>query len=149
MLRGGRLARAKAVLAQLMQQAYCTRARVALLHLSGAGVALVLAPQRAGAHALQRLGALGGGGGTPLAAALAQADALLQRHEAGPRRLWLLTDGRCRQTPARPRHAEQIVLVDFEDARLPLGRGAELAAHWGATHWPVRATAPPRRAAAE
>ncbi|GMV75339.1 MAG: hypothetical protein AMXMBFR78_22890 [Rubrivivax sp.] len=151
MLRAGRLAQAKGVLAELMKQAYRRRDRVALVHIQGGRAQLVLPPQRASALPQDALAPLAGGGGTPLAAALALADALLQRHAQGLRPLWLLSDGRSRETPPRPRAAGPFVLIDFEDldgARVPLGRGAELAALWGAAHWSAQAFWAPQEGAA-
>ena len=131
MLRQARLSQAKGVLAQLMQQAYRWRDRVALVGFSGQGSQLLIRPRRARPDASDWLAPLGGGGGTPLGAALQQADALLQQHP-GPGWLWLLTDGRSRETPARPVHAQQIYLLDFDTARPPLSRAPALADAWGA-----------------
>lgn len=131
MLAGARLARAKSVLAELLAQAYRWRDRIALIRFGGPGAAVHVPPRRAAALPQSWIAPIGGGGGTPLADALAQADALLHRHAQGPRWLWLLTDARTRATPARPAHAQRIVLIDFDDARPPLGRAAALADAWG------------------
>lgn len=139
MLRAGRLGLAKGVLAQLAHEAYRRRDRVALVHFGGHGAHVLLPPQRAGALPDAWILPLGGGGGTPLADALATADALLRRQAQGPRVLWLLTDARSRENPPRPRHAEHLCLIDFDDARVPLGRAAELAARWGAELRPAHA----------
>ena len=48
--------------------------------------------------------------------------------------LWLLTDGRSREAPARPRHADQVCIIDFDDARVPLDRAGALASDWDAAH---------------
>ena len=134
MLRGGQLARAKGVLATLMAQAYRWRDPVALLGFGGAGSTLVQAPGRALADAGAALMPLAGGGGTPLAAALADADARLRRHRQGQRWLWLLTDGRTRELPVRPAHADWLCIVDFDSARPALGRAPALAQAWGARY---------------
>ncbi|WP_313077280.1 VWA domain-containing protein [Melaminivora sp.] len=134
MLCAGQLARAKGVLAELLAQAYRWRDPVALLGFGGAGSTLVLAPGRALQDAGRTLAPLGGGGGTPLTQALADADALLRRHRQGQRWLWLLTDGRTRERPARPRHADWLCVIDFDTARPPLGRAPALAAAWDARH---------------
>ncbi|PWW47676.1 magnesium chelatase subunit ChlD-like protein [Melaminivora alkalimesophila] len=138
MLRSGQLARAKGVLAQLLQQAYLWRDPVALVNFGGRGSALVRAPGRAPLRPEALVLPLDGGGGTPLAEALARADAVLRRHRHGPRWLWLLTDGRTRETPARPRHADGLWVIDFEHARPPLGRAAALAGAWDARLVPAR-----------
>ncbi len=119
MLRAGQLARAKGVLAELLAQAYRWRDPVALLGFGGAGSALVLAPGRALQDAGGALAPLAGGGGTPLGAALQDADALLRRHRQGQRWLWLLTDGRTREQPPRPAWADWLCVIDFDTARPP------------------------------
>lgn len=135
----GRLALAKGHAAQLIAQAAQQGDDVALLQLGGDGVQLLLAPGRARASGGVRLRSVGGGGGTPLAQALAQAEQLLQRAQ---RRqglldcwLWLLTDGRTLEEPQPPPSAQHRVILDFDDPRQALGRCATWAAHWGAAHY--------------
>lgn len=135
----GRLALAKGHAAQLIAQAAQQGDDVALLQLGGDGVQLLLAPGRARASGGVRLRSVGGGGGTPLAQALAQAEQLLQRAQ---RRqglldcwLWLLTDGRTLQEPQPPPSAQHRVILDFDDPRQALGRCATWAAQWGAAHY--------------
>lgn len=139
MLAQGRLALAKGVLAELMAQAYRWRDQVALLSFAGAGGVVRLPARRAMRDASAWVAPIGGGGGTPLTAALAQADELIRRHARGTCWLWLLTDGRSREAPARPKHADQVCIIDFDAARVPLGRAGALASDWGAAH--VRAAA--------
>ncbi|MGV7246950.1 magnesium chelatase, partial [Caballeronia sp. M23-90] len=57
-----------------------------------------------------------------------------RRKPSQRRILWLLTDGRSAETPARPDSADQIVVVDFESAAVSLGRCAKLAASWHADY---------------
>lgn len=135
----GRLALAKGHAAQLIAQAAQQGDDVALLQLGGDGVQLLLAPGRARASGGVRLRSVGGGGGTPLAQALAQAEQLLQRAQRrhGPLEswLWLLTDGRTLQEPQPPPSAQHRVILDFDDPRHALGRCASWAARWGAAHY--------------
>ena len=135
----GRLALAKGHAAQLIAQAAQQGDDVALLQLGGDGVQLLLAPGRARASGGVRLRNVGGGGGTPLAQALAQAEQLLQcaQRRQGPLEswLWLLTDGRTLQEPQPPPSAQHRVILDFDDPRQALGRCATWAAHWGAAHY--------------
>jgi magnesium chelatase subunit ChlD-like protein len=81
---------------------------------------------------------VGGGGGTPLNEALAQAGRVLRtaarRHDAAVPWLWLLTDGRTLEQPAPPKAARHIVIVDFDDPSRAIGRCAAWAARWGAEH---------------
>ena len=138
MRQGGRLALAKGHAAFLIEQAARRGDDVALLGFGGQGVELILPPGRARLSGSQRLRPVGGGGGTPLAEALEQADRLLQRtlRISGPTEcwLWLLTDGRTLEQPQAPLTAQHLVIVDFDDPTKKLGRCASWAARWGAEH---------------
>ncbi|MDR0225554.1 MAG: VWA domain-containing protein [Burkholderiaceae bacterium] len=135
MAAGGALARAKGVLLALMDEAYRRREQVALLCFAGTRVELRLPPRKAAAWNDDWIAPIGAGGGTPLSVAVAEAGQLLARH-GGPARacegwLWLLTDGRTRERPARPAAADQAAVVDFESGRVVLGRARGLAQDWG------------------
>ena len=139
MRQGGRLAWAKGYAARLIEPAARAGDEVALLSFGGPGVELLLPPGPARTAGTARVRPLGGGGGTPLAAGLAQADRLLRsarrQRGAGARScLWLLTDGRTLEQPAAPAAVTQVVLVDFDDPLRPLGRCAVWAARWNAEH---------------
>ena len=139
MRQGGRLAWAKGYAARLIEQAARAGDQVALLSFGGQGVQLLLPPGPARASVTARVRPLGGGGGTPLAAGLVEAERLLRsarrRRGAGaPSCLWLLTDGRTLEQPAAPAAVTQVVLVDFDDPLRPLGRCAVWAARWNAEH---------------
>lgn len=136
MQRSGRLAQAKGFAAQLIAEAARSGDRVALLAFGGQGVQLVLAPGPARAAGVERVRPLGGGGGTPLLAALHAAERLLraQRGRVAQSWLWLLCDGRTRENPPRPQGAAQLLIVDFDDARRGAGRCAVWAAQWGAQY---------------
>lgn len=132
MRQGGRLALAKGYASRLIEKAARAGDDVALLSFGGQGVELLLPPGPARAAGAARVRQCGGGGGTPLAQALAVAQSLLTRspHAA----LWLLTDGRTREQPTAVRGAVHTVIVDFDDLKHPLGRCAAWAARWGAEH---------------
>ncbi|MEO7887682.1 MAG: VWA domain-containing protein, partial [Polaromonas sp.] len=134
----GRLALAKGHATLMIEQAARQGDDVALLRFGGQGVELLLPPGRARASGSQRLRPVGGGGGTPLAEALAQAERLLQRalRVGGPTEcwLWLLTDGRTLEQPQAPLTPQHLVIVDFDDPKKSLGRCAAWAARWGAEH---------------
>lgn len=68
--------------------------------------------------------------GIAAAAQLLARDA--RRHADKQRWLWVLSDGRTRETPARPDAADHVVFVDFDDAPVRIGQGARLARAWGA-----------------
>ncbi|RZJ52943.1 MAG: VWA domain-containing protein [Acidovorax sp.] len=139
MRQGGRLAWAKGYAARLIEQAARAGDHVALLCFGGQGVELLLPPGAARTAGTARVRPLGGGGGTPLVAGLAEAERLLrmarrQRGAGAPSCLWLLTDGRTLEQPAAPGAAAHVVVVDFDDPLRPVGRCAAWAARWQAEH---------------
>nr|WP_246237914.1 VWA domain-containing protein [Pseudomonas akapageensis] len=125
------LSQAKGLLAQVFDQAYRSRARLALLTACGTEPRW----QRHGlkaSRALQPwLDALGAGGGTPLLAALAQANHWLQqrqrRHAQEQQRCLVLTDGRIKEWSALAPLGCPSVLVDIERGPIRLGRAQQLA----------------------
>jgi magnesium chelatase subunit ChlD-like protein len=135
MLGGGNLARAKGLLLALMEEANRRRDHVALLCFAGQGVELRLPPRRASVWNDDWVCPIAGGGGTPLALGVQHAQQLLARSAARERWLWLLTDGRSNECPARPESAEVVYVVDFETSRVPLRRAEALAADWRASHF--------------
>lgn len=122
---------AKGLLAQLFDDAYRQRARMALLTASG----LVPKWQVQGLNAAKGLAGwldqLGAGGGTPLVAALAQAADWLaarrKRYPAEQQRLLVITDGRLKDIAGLPVLACPGLLVDMERGPIRLGRARELA----------------------
>jgi magnesium chelatase subunit ChlD-like protein len=135
----GNLARAKGLLLSLMEEAYQRRDHVALLCFAGQVVELRLPPRRASAWNDDWVAPIAAGGGTPLALGVQRADQLLA-HSAARQRwlwLWLLTDGRSSESPARPEAADIACVVDFEAARVPLRRAQQLAAQWRARYLPA------------
>jgi magnesium chelatase subunit D len=91
-----RLAEAKGAVELLLADCYVRRDRVALIAFRGSRADLLLAPTRSLARAKRSLAGLPGGGGTPLAAALEAAHALVQQiaRSGDTPVLVLLTDGR-------------------------------------------------------
>lgn len=139
MRQGGRLAWAKGYAARLIELAARAGDHVALLSFGGQGVQVLLPPGPARAAGTARVRPVGGGGGTPLAAGLAEANHLLaqaqRRTGTGANGcLWLLTDGRTLETPPAPQAAARIVVVDFDDPLRPVGRCAAWADLWQAEH---------------
>lgn len=122
---------AKGLLAQLFDDAYRQRARMALLTASGQ----VPKWQVQGLKAAKGLGGwldqLGAGGGTPLLAALSEAGDWLtarrKRYPAEQQRLLLITDGRLKDIARLPLLACPGLLVDIERGAIRLGRAQELA----------------------
>jgi magnesium chelatase subunit ChlD-like protein len=132
----GRLARAKSYAARLVEWARAAGHQVGILALGGHGVDWLQCPAFARRAFIERLRPVGYGGGTPMDAALAHADAALRAHAGrypgGARYLWLLTDGRLPHTPKRPQNAKRLFIVDFDDARVTVGRARSWAQAWGA-----------------
>jgi len=137
MRRDGNLARAKGLLLSLMEEAYQRRDHVALLCFAGEVVELRLPPRRASAWNDDWVAPIAAGGGTPLALGVQHAERLLAHSVARQRWLWLLTDGRSNESPARPEAADIACVVDFEAARVPLHRARQLAARWQARYLPA------------
>jgi magnesium chelatase subunit ChlD-like protein len=126
MLSGKRLALAKGLVVALFDRAYRERAEVALVCFGGTTAQVRREPGAAHWWNERWLAPIGGGGGTLLRAA---------RHRPSQRRfLWLLTDGRSPETPSRPDAADQIVIVDFENEAVRLGRCVTLAESWQADY---------------
>jgi magnesium chelatase subunit D len=141
MLRGGALAAAKGVAHALELRALRAGAHVAVISFQGDG-ARALITSRAGRAALTHgIAALGGGGGTPLRAALAQAQQLCGLPAWRPRtvrkRLFLLTDGRTREPVDElsfRRAGLELLVIDCERDRIRLGRSAAIAAALGGSY---------------
>lgn len=133
---GARLAQAKAFASRLLEEATRAGTHVAVLLFGGQGVQWLQHATPARRSAMPRIGRLGGGGGTPLAEGLRQAQTELQtfrrRHGSVSCTLWLLTDGRSLEHPHPPAGADHLVIVDFDDPQRPLGRCRDWAVCWGA-----------------
>jgi len=106
--------------------------------LLGTGTSITQAAMRGLAKAGVMVGFCGGGG-TPLSVCVCEADRLLQsiRRSQKPFTracLWLLTDGRTLDSPPAPKAVDQVIVVDFDDPRLPIGRCASWAKQWRAEY---------------
>ncbi|WP_370601638.1 VWA domain-containing protein [Pseudomonas nitroreducens] len=136
--RHGALAQAKGLLAETFEQAYRQRARLAVLHATGAQPRWLWQGQKASAQLQTWLEQLGAGGGTPLIEALQQArDWLEKRQRQKPgehQRLLVLTDGRLRDWPALQPLPCPSLLVDIEGGAVRLGRARKLADELGAEY---------------
>ncbi|HEY2024003.1 vWA domain-containing protein [Paraburkholderia sp.] len=136
MLEGQRLALAKGLLIALFDHASAMRAEAALICFGGAGADVRFGPAVPRWWNERWLQPVGGGGGSPLGSGVRRAAELLarsaRRRPAQQRWLWILTDGRTHDVPARPLDADEVVFVDFERGGLTLGRCETLADVWGA-----------------
>ncbi|KVC16859.1 vWA domain-containing protein [Burkholderia pseudomultivorans] len=136
MLSHDRLALAKGLLVAYFDEAARTRAETALICFGGNGATRRFGPAVPRWWNARWLDPVAGGGGTPLADGIAAAAQLLardaRRDPDKQRWLWVLSDGRTRDTPAKPAAADHVVFVDFDDAAVRIGQGARLVAAWGA-----------------
>nr|WP_279577231.1 VWA domain-containing protein [Pseudomonas sp. LA21] len=139
--RHGALAQAKGLLADTFEQAYRQRARLAVLHATGAQPRWLWQGQKASVQLKEWLEQLGAGGGTPLIEALKQAREWLdkrQRQKPGEhQRLLVLTDGRLQDWPALPAMTCPTLLVDIEGGSVRLGRARKLAEQLDADYRPI------------
>ncbi|MEB0046642.1 MULTISPECIES: vWA domain-containing protein [unclassified Pseudomonas] len=126
------LSDAKGVLAQLFDDAYRQRARLALLTASGDTPKWQMQGLKASSGLRDWLAGLGAGGGTPLLAALGAAGQWLasrrKRFAAEQQRVLLLTDGRLKEWPMLPALDCPALLIDIERGPIRLGRAKALAA---------------------
>nr|WP_325436710.1 VWA domain-containing protein [Pseudomonas nitroreducens] len=136
--RHGALAQAKGLLADTFEQAYRQRARLAVLHATGAQPRWLWQGQKASSQLQAWLEQLGAGGGTPLIEALEQAREWLDKRQrqkpAERQRLLVLTDGRLRDWPTLQPMGCPTVLVDIEGGAVRLGRAQGLAQELGADY---------------
>ncbi|WP_124408629.1 VWA domain-containing protein [Pseudomonas sp. R4-39-08] len=126
------LSDAKGLLAQLFDDAYRQRARLALLTASGQSPQWQVQGLKASKGLADWLEQLGAGGGTPLLAALSEAAHWLvarrKRYPAEQQRMLVMTDGRLKAIDGLAQLACPGLLVDIERGPIRLGRAQELAA---------------------
>ncbi|MGZ0717253.1 vWA domain-containing protein [Pseudomonas palleroniana] len=125
------LSDAKGLLAQLFEDAYRQRARMALLTASGQSPKWQVQGLKAAKSLAGWLEQLGAGGGTPLLAALIEAGDWLarrrKRYPAEQQRVLVMTDGRLKKIAGLPSLECPGWLVDIERGPIRLGRAKELA----------------------
>jgi len=123
---------AKGLLAQLFDDAYRQRARMALLTASGQAPTWQVQGLKAAKGLVGWLEQLGAGGGTPLLAALTEAGHWLavrrKRYPTEQQRLLVITDGRLKDVAELPHLECSGLLVDIERGPIRLGRAQALAA---------------------
>ena len=152
-----RMAAVKGAIVGLLLDAYQRRDRVALVTFRGTGAELVLAPTASVDRAAAVLDAVPTGGGTPVAAGLRRAGALVvaeRRRDPDRRSLVLVaTDGRAsggpagradaeRAATALARAADGVVVFDAEEGAVRLGLAGRLAEAAGARLLPLAALNP-------
>jgi magnesium chelatase subunit ChlD-like protein len=139
MLAGNRLALCKGALVKLLERAYQQRDQVALICFAGNHAELRIPPRPAASsnardNATHWLQPIKAGGSTPLARAVSLSDRLLkqwrEQHAARQHSVWLISDGRSNELPARPAHADLLYIIDCEQQRIRLGQCEQLARQW-------------------
>ncbi|MFY1668140.1 vWA domain-containing protein [Pseudomonas sp. Pseu.R1] len=125
------LSQAKGLLAQLFDDAYRQRARLALLTASGGAARWQHQGLKAGTALQPWLEALGAGGGTPLFEAIEQASQWLgkrrTRYPGETQRVVIVTDGRVREVPSLEPMSSLSVVIDIERGPIRLGRALQVA----------------------
>jgi magnesium chelatase subunit D len=150
-----RLAEAKGAVELLLADCYVRRDQVALISFGGRGAEVLLPPTRSLARAKRNLGALPGGGGTPLAAGIEAATLLCEavRRKGQTPHLVLLTDGhanldrqgrpgRCAAeadalSAGRSVKALGLAAIVVDTSRRPQPESVRLAEAMGARYFPL------------
>ena len=132
------LSDAKGLLAQLFEDAYRQRARVAVMTASGSSPVWQVTGVKASAALNDWLAQLGAGGGTPLLQALLEVEKWLDRRRKQfpqeQQNFLLLTDGRLKDWPVLPVFNCPGLLIDIERGPIRLGRAPQLAADLNAQY---------------
>ena len=122
---------AKGVLAEVFEDAYRQRARVAVMTASGLGPQWHVSGIKAAKGLEHWLQGLGAGGGTPLLEAVSQASEWLKtrrrRFPLEEQRVLLLTDGRLKAWRTQPTLECPGLLIDMERGPIRLGRARQIA----------------------
>ena len=125
------LSDAKGLLAQLFDDAYRQRARVAVMTASGSTPQWHVSGAKASKALDQWLEGLGAGGGTPLLDALQEVGGWLEvrrkQFAQEQQRFLLVTDGRLKELSSLPRLNCPGLLIDIERGPIRLGRAQQMA----------------------
>ncbi|WP_349972916.1 VWA domain-containing protein [Pseudomonas caspiana] len=125
------LREAKGLLAELFDDAYRRRVRLALLTASGKTPRWQHQGLKASRALQPWLDELGAGGGTPLIAAFDQArqwlDKRQKQHPAEKQRLLVMTDGRVKDSGGLSAFNCPGLLIDIESGPIRLGRAQQMA----------------------
>jgi len=129
------LSQAKGLLAQVFDDAYRRRIRLALLTANGNVPRWQHQGLKACAALTPWLDALGAGGGTPLLAAFEQAGEWLEqrrkKHPAEQQRVLVMTDGRVKDLPSVVGWNCPGLLIDIESGPIRLRKAEQMAASLG------------------
>ncbi len=129
------LSQAKGLLAELFDDAYRRRVRLALLTANGSTPRWQHQGLKASSALQPWLDGLGAGGGTPLTAAFEQAQQWLDKrqkqHPAEQQRVLVMTDGRVKDSGVLPAFNCPGLLIDIESGPIRLGRAQQMSVHLG------------------
>jgi magnesium chelatase subunit ChlD-like protein len=129
------LSQAKGLLAQLFDDAYRRRSRLALMTANGNAPRWQHHGLKASRALLPWLEELGAGGGTPLVLAFKQAgewlEARQKKHPAEQQRVLVVTDGRVKDLPSTGESNCPGLLVDIESGPIRLRKAEQMAVSLG------------------
>jgi magnesium chelatase subunit ChlD-like protein len=129
------LSQAKGLLAEVFDDAYRRRVRLALLTANGSSPRWQHQGLKASRALQPWLDELGAGGGTPLIAAFDQArqwlDKRQKQHPVERQRLLVMTDGRVKDSGGLPVFNCPGLLIDIESGPIRLGRAQQMAQSLG------------------
>ena len=135
------LGRAKSAVLAVAEQTRARRETFALVTFGNQQTRLAIRPQRVCGNLKQHLSRLPGGGGTPLADALATANQILRRERRAVDgcSVYLFSDGRVALSHLPVPDFGAWTVVDTEQRRRPLGLARRLAQYLGADYKPLDA----------
>lgn len=129
------LSQAKGLLAQVFDDAYRRRVRLALLTANGNAPRWQHQGLKASRALMPWLDELGAGGGTPLMVAFEQAGEWLEqrrrKHPAEQQRVLVITDGRVKALPSDSPFNCPGLLIDIESGPIRLRKAEQMAARLG------------------
>lgn len=129
------LSQAKGLLAQVFDDAYRRRVRLALLTANGNAPRWQHQGLKASRALMPWLDELGAGGGTPLMVAFEQAGEWLEqrrrKHPAEQQRVLVMTDGRVKALPSDSPFNCPGLLIDIESGPIRLRKAEQMAARLG------------------
>ena len=134
----GALSSAKGAVAGLCQQAYLQRQPLELVGFGGDTVKTLQAARKPAQNVLPLLDTVGAGGGTPLRQALQHASKrlaqLARQNPVQPRRLFIFTDARSRDSLDNIELNAEITVIDTEQTAVKIGKARRLAAIFNANY---------------
>lgn len=139
MLSRNKLSMAKGLILQIARQIREQREKLVVIGFRNDQASILRRPDQCAGLDECWIRSIQGGGTTPLRKGIVTTEQFLQRYQrqfpGGTVDLWLLTDGRFRELPERPKGAEHYIVIDFEDGRIRLAKARQLAQQWNANYF--------------